>query len=831
MRCLYLIKKQVRFGLQLLLFLNLFLFSFPSFAAVLLLDDFESGMSNWTVVGEGSAGTGIHTAQSPTRSLFLSGRAVVVESTASIDLSSGAAVNISMWIRRGSDSFSEDPDSDEDLIVSYLDNSGSWSQLERFAGNGTPGQIYVRNYPLPDDALHDNFRLRIRILGGSPGYDYWHVDDVLIETDDPSVASMILASPDPTKSNTTVEWNVEFSEAVTGVDLNDFVLIESGGAASSSLISVTGNGTRWVVSADSGSSDTGTLGLSLADDDTIINAGGAPLGGIGSGNGDVVGPVYTLKAPAPILSKIASTTAATVNGVVTFTIAASNPYSEPLTDIVITDILPAGMTYVTHLAPDGDVVVAGQNITWTLDSIAAGSLSQITLVVSLTQQGTLINTVTAPDADPASATVLVLGSAVTHFRMDEPVGSWTGAAGEIIDSGGTTLHGRRLVSSPPTATNAVDPSPSISSQHSSVVGGFCNTGSFDGGGIVQVAASDLFDYTTQLSASAWIYPTAYPSSGNIYSILSNDVNYEFHLNSSGQLYWWWQASTLTSSRVIPLNQWTHIVITFDSSPGISRQRIYINGVLDSNGNNWQGTLSQNECNFYIGGDVATGSCAIRGERNFRGLIDEVKLYSFELSQAEVLADMRLGRSCSGTFDHIRIEHDGSASICTPESVTVKACMDSSCSSLYPGQVTVNLLPSGWLGGGTFSFSGGIASRQLGVGSPGDVVLGVNSVSPTSSSSARCFNGSTETCTLNFANASCAFDAVEPGEEPQTRLFTKLAGVPFNVDVLALLDPTTINTAYQGSVSVDLVDTSNAVCPAGNGLIPATDFSYTLGWRA
>ncbi len=88
------------------------------------------------------------------------------------------------------------------------------------------------------------------------------------------------------------------------------------------------------------------------------------------------------------------------------------------------------------------------------------------------------------------------------------------------------------------------------------------------------------------------------------------------------------------------------------------------------------------------------------------MIDEVKLYSFELSQAEVLADMRLGRSCSGTFDHIRIEHDGSASICTPESVTVKACMDSSCSSLYPGQVTVNLLPSGWLGGGTFSFSGG-----------------------------------------------------------------------------------------------------------------------------
>ena len=105
---------------------------------------------------------------------------------------------------------------------------------------------------------------------------------------------------------------------------------------------------------------------------------------------------------------------------------------------------------------------------------------------------------------------------------------------------------------------------------------------------------------------AWIYPTAYPTS-DLYSILSNDVNYEFHLNPSGKLFWWWNAATLTSAATIPLNQWTHIAITFSSAAGAGRQRIYINGVADPNTNNWTGSLAANACPFYIGGDIGTGS--------------------------------------------------------------------------------------------------------------------------------------------------------------------------------------------------------------------------------
>ena len=644
----------------------------------------------------------------------------------------------------------------------------------------------------------------------------------------PSVVAISPTSSNPTTSNTSVSWAVEFSQAMTGVDLDDFALVETDGATGASLTTISGSGTSWIVTANTGGSETGTLGLNLIDNDTVINAWGDPLGGAGTGNGNFQGASYTLRSPAPVLSKVASASASTIGDVVTFSVTASNPFDQAFDNVVVSDVLPDGMTYVTHVASAGTVAISGQNLTWTISSLPAGASNTLTIAVELNKQGPLVNTATSPGSESASATVLVLASAVTHFRMDETVGSWTGTAGEVIDSGGTELHGRRRTSSYPTSTNIVDPDPTIASEHASVIGGFCNAASFDGNAIVEVGESALFDYTTQLSASAWIYPTAYPSGSGLYSILSNDVNYEFHLNSSGQLYWWWNSSTLTSATKIPLNQWTHVAITFDSSSGVRRQRIYINGVQDAKTNNWQGTLKSNPCNFYIGGDISTGATCnnIINERNFRGMIDEVKLYSFELSAEEVKADMMLGRSCSGTFDHIQIEHDGTASICAPERVTFRACMDSSCSALYPGSVTVGLNDDGWVGSNTFTIKGGIASYYLSRSTTGTVTLGTKSVTPTPSNSTRCDNGTSQSCSLDFEAASCDFDAVEPGAAPQTPIYTKLSGRSFDIDILALLGSTSINADYTGTVSVDLVDASESSCPTGNGLNTATDLSFS-----
>lgn len=529
--------------------------------------------------------------------------------------------------------------------------------------------------------------------------------------------------------------------------------------------------------------------------------------------GTTYGSDLTFTTLGPALTKTASSGAGRVGDVITFAIVYNNPLATDILNATVTDVLPSGMTYSTAAPTTGTVAVSGQTVTWTIPIIPAGGSAQLTLAVNLVSQGVLTNTVTA-------------AGAVTHYKMDE-TSSWTGAAGQILDAGTTGLHGRRVLSGTSTTTNVFSPSPTIAAQNPSVVGGFCNAGRFDGNAVVEVPASTLFGYTNKLSASAWIYLTAYPSSG-LYSVLSNDVNYEFHIDSNGKLYWWWNASTLTSSASIPLNQWTHVAITFSSATGAGRQRIYINGVQDTNTNNWTGTLQQNSCQFYIGGDIATGSgCALIPKRNFRGNIDEVKLYNYELSASEVQADMTLGRNCSGTFDHIRIEHDGTGSVCTPETVTVKACLNSSCTSLYTGSVQVNLTPTGWTGGDTFTFSGGVTTRSLGVGTPSTVTLGVASTDPLAVSSAKCYNGSTQTCSMTFASASCNFDAVEVGANPKTRLFTKMAGTAFNVDILALTG-SSVNTAVNSAVNVDLVDSSATDCPSGTGLTTAQSVTLVNG---
>lgn len=561
---------------------------------------------------------------------------------------------------------------------------------------------------------------------------------------------------------------------------------------------------------------------------TVPSATSRRVNGLTSFGDFAIGEVAV---PAARLAKTVSTPSASINDVVTFTVTATNTFAQALPAFDVTDILPAGGTLQASAASSGTINVVGQTITWSVPGLPVGGSAQLTLAVKVTQRGVYTNTATTPNAVPASASLTVLPGAITHFRMDEPAGGWTGAANEVVDSGGTGLHGRRVTTSGTPPASPVVPVPTIKSQYPAVVGDFCNAGNFGGNAVVRVPSNPKFDYTTQLSASTWIYPTAYPSGGSdLFSILSNDRNYEFHLTPSGKLYWWWEASTLTSAATIPLNQWTHVAITFNSTAAGRRQIIYINGVPDTATNNWQGTLSPNPCDFHIGGDVATGSCALLGARNFQGRVDEAKLYDYELAAAEVRADMLLGRTCPGVapLDHVRIEHDGTASVCTPETVTIKACADASCSTLYAGSVTTTLSPAGWTGGDTVTFSGGVTSKQLGRATAGNVTLGSSATSPTPVTTTRCFKGGTESCILNFAAASCTFDAVEVGANPKTRLFTKLSDTAFNLDILALTTGGAINTGYTGTVAVDLVDASASACPTGAGLTTASSLTFVAG---
>ena len=108
----------------------------------------------------------------------------------------------------------------------------------------------------------------------------------------PVVLSVIRSDWNPTSAD-TVRFNVAFSEAVTGVNPDDFVLTTAG-VMGASISSVNGSNLSRTVTVNTGS-NTGIIRLDIADNDSIIGDHGNPLGGPGAENGSYTsGEMYNL---------------------------------------------------------------------------------------------------------------------------------------------------------------------------------------------------------------------------------------------------------------------------------------------------------------------------------------------------------------------------------------------------------------------------------------------------------------------------------------------------------------------------------------------------------
>ncbi len=152
---------------------------------VLFSDNFDDGgacstLAPWTTTNASFSGTSTFTANSGICSLHTNGVAVTVTAPVT-DLSGITGADLTIWIRRGADAFSEDTDPGEDLVIEYLDTGSVWQQISNYPGAGTNGEVILLSEALPLDALHSGFRLRVRQTAGSgTNWDYWHVDDVVI---------------------------------------------------------------------------------------------------------------------------------------------------------------------------------------------------------------------------------------------------------------------------------------------------------------------------------------------------------------------------------------------------------------------------------------------------------------------------------------------------------------------------------------------------------------------------------------------------------------------------------------------------------------------------
>jgi uncharacterized repeat protein (TIGR01451 family) len=170
--------------------------------------------------------------------------------------------------------------------------------------------------------------------------------------------------------------------------------------------------------------------------------------------------------PVLTLSKTGATTA-NLNEQITYTIRVNNTSeSTDATELVITDTLPAGMTYVSS-SPTANVT--GNEVAWSLGTLAARNSSILQLTARTIQSGRWTNRATATCAEDvtieASATTEVgyVGLGMVSLSKYGPSQLTQGTTGTYTitasNTGGTSLTGVTITDQIPSGMSYVSSSP------------------------------------------------------------------------------------------------------------------------------------------------------------------------------------------------------------------------------------------------------------------------------------------------------------------------------------------------------------------------------------
>ena len=196
-------------------------------------EQFENGLGNWTASGPGSFGTSTvtHSPGSPTRSAFLNEATVSLTS----DAFDATSVNeITAWIRKGDDSFSENPDNNEDLLVEFSNDGVIFTEIETFESNGAGslanGEVVTPTWNVPADfTVGPTFQLRFTLTQASGiNFDFWHFDEICFSggVTLPTVLKTVDIISDPVNGTTN-------PKAIPGAILEYSITVTNSGDGSS----------------------------------------------------------------------------------------------------------------------------------------------------------------------------------------------------------------------------------------------------------------------------------------------------------------------------------------------------------------------------------------------------------------------------------------------------------------------------------------------------------------------------------------------------------------------------------------------------------------------
>jgi len=513
----------------------------------------------------------------------------------------------------------------------------------------------------------------------------------------PTVSSINLASTNPSNPATAVSWTVTFSSSVTGVDATDFALVQGGGVTGASITSVTGGGATWTVTANTGSG-TGTLGLNLVDDDSIIDGGGNKLGGTGAGNGNFTGQVYTISTPLTCVTDNFSTgtldptlwSVKTILGPYLPQVinAGGGDYRLRLTD---TQNNEATFAQLNRTFP-----AAGNKVVLEIDYFSYGG----------SNPGADGIAVTFSDATIASTTGGFGGSLGYAQNNTNPGfgGGWLGIG--LDEYGNYPCNNESRTGYPAGWTDPV-----------LGAGATVCTGSGGGNHYVAIRGSGSGTTGYNLLANTGIITATAPTLANS-GAGATPYRYRFTLDHSDSVHAYVTVERDTTGTG---TSYTTLVPKFDVKASSVQASVPANWLVSFTG--------------------STG-----GSTN-----------NHELKQVKVCANTIAG----GGPDHLEIDHpSGTGLTCTPSTLTIKACTDAAvpCVTPYTGGVTGTLSATGtptvnWSGGSGFTIPAGSSTvtKDVQVTTPGSVVFDATST-PTASSATTC----------NFGTPGCTFTAFDTG---------------------------------------------------------------------
>jgi hypothetical protein len=297
---------------------------------------------------------------------------------------------------------------------------------------------------------------------------------VLVDTTAPTVVSVVRVGGTPTNTG-TVQFIVTYSEPVSNVFSNDFGLLTTGSVTGASVSGVSGSGTTYTVSVNTGTGD-GTIGLDVL-------AGGADDAAGNTNTAFSSGEVYTIDKTAPAGPVVTSPMAVTALNAATFMItgtAEANALVQVYTDTNNNGVIDGGDTLVGSQQLTSGATAFAITVSLSQDSVnnflvmatdAAGNTSALTDVPTITEDSSLPGLVSVtPPSNGVYKAGLTLDWTVTFSepvfvtgtpRIALTVGSATVYADYVSGSGTDTLVFRYTVQAGDTDGDGVEAAGSI----------------------------------------------------------------------------------------------------------------------------------------------------------------------------------------------------------------------------------------------------------------------------------------------------------------------------------------------------------------------------------